>query len=214
MSARRRAIFSVVFMLLTCGCSATIIPPPAPVNPVPVYVADFGRHSSLILPNPARGWTEYSWAEWDWFARGNAHWYMAPRALFFSDHSTLCQRNFGPQKNEQALRHKLGASRITQIDCSADRVAALRDCLNERFSRQSLSLYHGGYSEMDHVIDDEHYWLGRNCNQMTARWLRQLGCDVRGWPFLSHFKLQSRQQANRGDSSVAIGLALPLVHGR
>ena len=190
MNAAAWLIFSVIATLIG-GCSATIVLPKAPVDPTTVYVADYARHSSLVLPRPDGGWTEYAWGEWDWYARGNAHWYQAPRAMFFSDRSTLSQRNFGAKKDAHALQRALGANHLLAIQCSRERVEALRNRLNEHFSRNSLTLMHSDYSEMDHVQDDEHYWAFHNCNHVTARWLRALGCDVKGEPFLSHFKMRA-----------------------
>src|SRR5262249_36080850 len=110
MSFRGAAIFLV---MLAGGCSATIIPPPQPDPATTVYIADYGRPSSLLLPNPASGgWTEYAWGDWDWFALGDAHWYMIPRTAFFSDQATLCLLNIPHAQNPQALQRTLGADQI------------------------------------------------------------------------------------------------------
>src|SRR5437763_2604598 len=37
------------------GCGGTIVPPASPAHPVTVYVADYGRHSTLIMPTDDGG---------------------------------------------------------------------------------------------------------------------------------------------------------------
>jgi len=37
------------------GCATTVVPPPHPFEPVPVFLTDYGRHSSLLLPDPRGG---------------------------------------------------------------------------------------------------------------------------------------------------------------
>ena len=45
----------VLLSLVCVGCTPRIIPPAMPRNAVPIYVADYGRHSSLILPDDKTG---------------------------------------------------------------------------------------------------------------------------------------------------------------
>jgi hypothetical protein len=188
MTGRNLAILA---LLLAGGCSATVVPPSAPVNPVAVYLTDYGRHSSIVLPNHSgTELTEYDWGDWDWFALGDAHWYTAPRTLFFSRHATIGLRNIPMQSNLEQLKRELGADAVVRIECSQSLVEALRKRLDEKFSAGSTTLMKSDYSKLWQVKDDsERYWLGHNCNHMTARWLKQLGCKIRGWPVLSHFKV-------------------------
>jgi hypothetical protein len=37
--------------------------------------------------------------------------------------------------------------------------------------------------------DPARYHVFRNSNHATAEWLRELGCDVRGFPLLSNFRV-------------------------
>jgi hypothetical protein len=55
-------------LLLCGGCTTTIVPPRAPADPVSVYVTDYGRHSSILLPDPRGHLTEYAFGDWNWFA--------------------------------------------------------------------------------------------------------------------------------------------------
>jgi hypothetical protein len=183
--------WTILTLVLAGGCSATVVPPAAPKDPVAVYLTDYGRHSSILLPNAAGAeLTEYAWGEWDWFALGDAHWYTAPRTLFFAKDATLGMRTLPMPSNIEALTNKLGADSIVRIECSGKLVEALREQLNEKFSARSVTLMNSSYSELWQVKDDsEHYWLGHNCNHVTARWLKELGCKIEGSPVLSHFKV-------------------------
>src|SRR5439155_10764301 len=93
--ARRRMsarTWAILLLILAGGCSATIIPPASPSNSQTIYVADYGRHSSILLPEPDGKFTEYAWGDWEWFALGDTSAPSAVRAVLFSDSSTLGQR--------------------------------------------------------------------------------------------------------------------------
>ena len=181
----------IALILMASGCSATITPPAAPRDPTVIYLADYGRHSSILLPNPSTaGFTEYNWGDWEWFAVGDTNWYVAIQAMLFSPQSTLGQRNVPAKRDLSALRKLLGADRVIPIDVSAQRAESLRAKLNERFSAASTTLMHSSYSQLEHVKDDERYCVLHNCNHVTARWLRQMGCEVDRDPILSNFKLK------------------------
>jgi hypothetical protein len=190
---------TILVVMLAGGCSATVTPPPAPHDAVTIYLTDYGRHSSLILPNPTGGLTEYAWADWDWFALGDAHWYMIPRTMLFSPQATLCERNVDGLDNANQLKEGLGAEKATPIRVLSAKVQALRDQLNELFSSRSLTLVHSNYSNMWHVKDNAsgHYWLMHNCNHETARWLKEMGCKVKGEPMLSHFNVNQSSESQR-----------------
>src|SRR5689334_13559900 len=50
------------------GCGGTITPPRAVRDPVPVYVADYGRHATLLLPVEDGGLEEFAFGDWRWLA--------------------------------------------------------------------------------------------------------------------------------------------------
>jgi hypothetical protein len=176
-------------LLTTTGCSGTIHPPAAASDPVTVYVADYGRHSSLVLPTNNGGYVEWAFGDWDWFALGHTKWYDAMHALIWSPQSTLGRRVLGPQTNDEALCNALNAERVLPIEVPADCAAALMDQLDLRYLKHASTQIHSDYSYMDHVKDAEFYNGLHNCNHITVRWLRALGCRVDGFGFLSAFRV-------------------------
>src|SRR5262245_23066644 len=84
-----------ITVLHAVGCSATIVPPADPVNPVPVAITDYGRHASLVLPDESgRGSVEYAFGDWNWFAAGKNTPCDAAGALFASGQATLGRNIF------------------------------------------------------------------------------------------------------------------------
>jgi hypothetical protein len=178
-----------LLLIFSTGCSGTIYPPPHPIEPVTAYVADYGRHSSIVLPAKNGGYIEWAFGDWNWFALGHTKWNDALLAILWSPQSTLGRRVVGPQPNDEALRHALNTNRVTPIEVSADSATALMDQLDKRYLRHAQTQVYSSYSYMDHVKDCEYYSALHNCNHLTARWLRKLGCRVDGLAFGSGFKL-------------------------
>ena len=104
---RARAIVRLLLLIITTtgagGCATTIVPPPHPVEPVPVFITDYGRHSSLLLPHPGGGFTEYAFGDWNWFALKRTTSGDALQALFFSPASTLGRRQLSTPDNLTAI---------------------------------------------------------------------------------------------------------------
>ncbi len=183
-------IVCLISILCAVGCSATIIPPAAPLNPVPVAVADYGRHASLIVPDASgKGSVEYAFGDWNWFAAGKNTPCDAAGALLASGQATLGRNTFPVTPDSPRLAKTLKADRIIEIECSADRVEALRRQLDERFNAGSEHQVYSSTMNLYFVPDDERYRLWNNCNHVTAGWLRELGCEIKGAPYTSKFKL-------------------------
>lgn len=180
----------LLLALALTGCTTHVIPPPAPTNPVTVYLTDYGKHSSLLLPTDDGGFDEYAFGDWAYFAEGKTGMAMALRALLGSPQSTLGRRHIPPIPD---LNHALGAKRLTAIAVPDSRADDLHAKLEARFRASDQSPYSSTYSSLDHIRDEEHYWAGNNCNHVTAAWLRQLGCEIKGPAIFSDFVVRPRR---------------------
>jgi hypothetical protein len=182
-------VLCVVLCLAISGCSGTIHPPAHPADPVPIYVTDYGRHSSIVLPDAHGAYTEWAFGDWNWFALGHTQWYDAIVPIFISPQSTLAQRTIAANTNDDALRRELGANTLLRFDVPAPCAQQLEEHLTQRYLRHINTQMHSDYSQMDHVKDSEIYSGLNDCNDLTARWLRDMGCEVDGLTTFSKFKL-------------------------
>jgi hypothetical protein len=207
MKSARDAIATPALLLLvligSAGCSATIVPPAKVSDPVDVFVADYGRHSSLLLPTPVGQvitYTEYAFGDWRWFAEGDTRPTVAVAAMFHSPQATLGRRqvtrpNPGSEDDETRFARAVECDKLIRFQCDRARVEKFASELDARYVREAQPpnvVIYSDYSELNHVKDPECYSALHNCNHVTAKWLRDLGCDVRGTPMLSHYKLAAR----------------------
>jgi hypothetical protein len=180
----------LTFLLCTGGCSATIIPPPAPADPVTIAVTDYGRHASVVFPdNSGNGSVEYTFGDWDWFAAGRNGATDAIQALLWSKGSTLGRRHVDMPPDSPALKDELLADKVILLRVPRDRAIALRDAMGERVRFRANQALYNQVMELHFVPDEERYGVFHNCNHVTARWLRLMGCEIKGNPMTSKFKL-------------------------
>src|SRR5260370_41910236 len=99
-------------MALISGCSARIIPPAHVVDPVPVFVADYGRHSSILLPDEDGKLLEFAWGDYEWFAVNHNDAGDALAALFWSRGSTMGIRWLATAPQPRDLREVVGCDRL------------------------------------------------------------------------------------------------------
>src|SRR5688572_32909584 len=133
----------VILVVWLCGCSATIIPPPAPADPVTVAVTDYGRHASVVFPDDdGRGSVEYTFGDWDWFAAGRNGATDAVQAMLWSKGSTLGRRHVDMPPDSPALKGELLAERVMLLRVPRHRAVALREALGAGFDlRANQALY-------------------------------------------------------------------------
>ena len=182
-------------VMLGGGCAATIYPQAHPIRPTAVYVADYGIHSSLLLPTGNGRYVEYAFGDWNFAALNHCGPQDALGALLISFQSTLGRRFVDVQPG-QADPHPVHPSphRMQVVYVPEDRVAQVVRELDDRYQRGGRAL-HNPENDTDYVRDDtEHYWVGNNCNHLTARCLEQMGCDVRGLVVLSKFDVAPVQK--------------------
>ena len=196
MSARIGHIVALV-ALLACvcggggGCTAVIVPPTAPAGrTAPVLIADYGYHSTLILPRAQGGLVEYAYGDWEYFGQNRKSVGTALHALLASDQATLGRRIINQEPDPTGVTQATGAKGVIRFDAPRDKVAELETALDERFTAKRDSITYNPVHQLYFVKDDARYGVGHNCNHFTAEWLERLGCRVEGPIVGSSFKVR------------------------
>jgi Protein of unknown function (DUF2459) len=199
------------------GCSAVIVPPPrttpapggvsARGDMLPVAVADYGYHSTLILPRADGGLVEYAYGDWDYFGQSHKSFANAVHALFASEQATLGRRVLEMEPTQSGLEQATGANQILRFAAPREKVEELERELDRRFSARLDSIIYSPVHQLYFVKDDEPYGVGHNCNHFTAQWLKRLGCKVEGVVLGSSFRLKEEGAAEARAEAVPAAAA-------
>jgi hypothetical protein len=179
--------------LLLAGCVGRVMPPPAPDEPVDIYLLDHGRHSSLVLPREPSGKVRYSYGEWGWYVEGRRHLLAGAAAMLWPTTSGL-----GRMEHEEvtlpgdfSLLAPEGLVRAYPLEAELDRVAALRQELDAHFDAPHIEPVFSEEFGLEFVPYPRGYWMAHQSNLVTAEWLRRLGFEVRGIPWLSNWEIEA-----------------------
>jgi hypothetical protein len=209
--------------LLCSGCSAVIVPPATTGQLVaPVFVADYGYHSSIIFSKSDGGLIEYAYGDWTYFGLNDKSTGTALHALLISDQATLGRRMLDRDPRQSGLGEALGAKVVLRFDAPREKVKDLEHALDRRFSTHLDSIMYSNVHHLYFVKDDEHYTATHNCNHFTADALLSLGCRIDGMVLTSNFSLRENESAAQppanppetGSSYVAQSVSLPRIIDR
>jgi hypothetical protein len=181
-----------VLWLVVGGCGGTITPPAHVRQPAQVYVTDYGRHSTLLLPTGnGTGLVEYAFGDRAWLVGFHRKWYNVFGALFFSDGATLGRRYFRETPPPEHFIETLQTRTYITFTVEENRAAQLRAKLDAEWERSAYTASPAPEGDGFLYVDNpESYSLIHNCNHVTARWLRELGCAVNGATMTSKFQLK------------------------
>lgn len=208
----RKRIFSVAICALMAGmnlgCATRVAPPADVVDPVAVYIVDYGRHASLLLPvdEPQPGsldrttMREYTFGDWVYYANSDNSVRHGARALLWKTDGTLGRRDLaglGPAPDEAPIEMEARIERTLRVErvhaVVVERAAAadLLASLDARFdagaaNRPPITNDRFG---LDFVKDDSSYSVLRHCNHSMRDWLTEMGADSYGAPLISEFKV-------------------------
>jgi hypothetical protein len=189
--------------LIAAGCGATVYSPAHPANPTAIYMADYGRHSSVFFPMEDSGFVEYSFGDWNFYAMGNSTNSDGFHALFWSCSATMARRYTHPEAGKAGPSPLFGP-RVFQLTVGRSQMQAVRDKLELRWRSLIKTRIYNPYEDMEFVRDPIHYsWL-YTCNDWTAQLLREMGCKVDGITTFSSFQ--------PGDKANAAATPLPAQH--
>jgi hypothetical protein len=171
------------------GCATTVIPPQAVTDPVTVYLADYGRHSSLVLPGDENSMIEYAFGEWRWYALNDTGLLAACRALCWGSTGTLGRR-FVSIADPAGFEHSFAGVTLFAIRVEHEAASALVGRLNDRWLEYKTEAVYNADYDFHFVPVTQRYHVFRNCNPVVAGWLRDLDCRVRGPALLSKWRLR------------------------
>ena len=186
------AFLGLTFWLSGCA-PVTVVPPADPVQPVPVFLLDHGRHSSLVVPTPSGALIRYSYGDWEYYALGRTSLARGLAALLAPTPAALGRRELpGPPGPIQVRRQvRVGIEQLFSIDVAEADVARLGEQLDGLYQAGRPTRVYSAAMDLDFVHHPAPYTLRHNSNRMVAEWLRVLGCEVRGQPVLSDWRLEA-----------------------
>jgi len=160
--------------MCAAGCTNIIVPPAEVDDPQTAYVLDYGRHSSLLLPNDEETeFTEYAYGEWEWYALRRDSFFRVLPVLFLPTTGTLGRNTWltlddfdSTQRNDDAIREimiraindQLAPEAIHPLRVEREAVARLREALNERF-RKNIEAVRASSSSDESPEDEPTLWV-------------------------------------------------------
>lgn len=184
----------LLVLLLLAGCAGRLTPPEAPVSPVTVYLLDHGRHASLVLPRREGGMVRYSYGEWRWYVEAERHLLSGAAALLWPTESGLGRgvHETITTRGELTGLAPEGLVRVYPLVADEPRVVALKRRLDAHFEAPGVAPVYSEEFDLLFVPYPRAYWWTHQSNLVTARWLRSLGVEVRGIPWLSRWRLEGQ----------------------
>jgi len=172
------------------GCTAVILPPStAGTDAVPVIVADYGYHSTIIFPKSDGGMIEYAFGDWTYFGHNEKSVGNAFHALVSSDQATIGRRRLDRDPRQAGLADAIGAKGLVRFDAPRAKVLEMERELDRRFSAHLDSIIYSPAHQLYFVKDDQRYDAAHNCNHFTASLVEGLGCKIEGIVLTSDFRL-------------------------
>ena len=184
---RRLLSGSATLLLLLTACAIRVTPPVELEDPRTIFIADYGRHASLLLPRVNGRLVEFAYGEWEWFALGHDQWYRAGPALLWPTRGTLGKSEFRGPAELDALRAQLAVERVDELQVERTAASALLARLEAAFAEREGESVLNDALGMDFVPHVDGYCIFHQCNSVVAEWLRELGCRVAGCALRADF---------------------------
>jgi len=183
----KTAVISLL-VCMTSGCVATVYPQPKVIEPSLVYIADYGIHSGLLLPNGDGRYVEYAFGDWNYAALNHCWPQDGLGAMLVSYQATLGRRYVDLEPGE-TVPHPIHPAphHLHSVYVSRTQMEQVVRELDERYHRNDDVVVYNPENLTSYVKDSEHYSVANNCNHLTARCLREMGCEVRGLIVISNF---------------------------
>jgi len=199
-----RVLSACAALALVPGCATTLVPPAGVERGTRVLVLDHGRHTSLVISVAKQRSVRYAYGEWRWFAERRQGFLRVFPVLFWPTTGALGRRALDRAATADALEGHVPTIRHAwSFEVPAKAATALRSSLDRRFARAISGAVARPEYALTFVPDPRSYSLAHNSNHAVARWLRELGVTVRGWPVLARWRVVEPQASGKRASGLS-----------
>jgi hypothetical protein len=189
-SVAKKTLPLLLAALILPGCAWTVRAPSTVTDPVPVWITEYGKHCRVALPTGDSTFTEYGFGEWNFYGREQRGWLSTLRAGIGLGTGAFSRRTLTPDPDGTLGPRQTGGTRSEHVQVERAQADALRRELDARWQRNQAEVRIRQWDGVPVSRDPARYHLLDNSNHATARWLRQLGCEVRGYPLMANFRVE------------------------
>ena len=134
----------------------------------------------------------FVYGDWRWYAERETGFLRAFPTLFARTQGALGRQALPPPPEAATIRAnaRVTIDEIHLLAVDARSVDALIQTLERRFDSARETLRYSEPYDLEFVHDPKPYTLGDNSNHVVADWLRSLGVEVRGNPWLGRWRFQ------------------------
>ena len=188
--AKKTSPFLLAALLVLPGCAWTVRAPSAVADPVPVWITEYGKHCRVALPAADSTFTEYGFGEWHYYALEERGWLSTLRAGAGFGSGAFSRRTLRPAADGTLGPRQTGGTRSERLEVERSAADALRRELDDRWARNQGDVRIRQADAVPVSRDPAGYHLFDNSNHATVKWLRRLGCEVRGFPLMANFRVE------------------------
>lgn len=176
------ALVMTLSIVLLKGCTSTVVAPSNVQEPVSVYIVDYGRHPSLVLPRSEALLVEYSYGEWEWYAMNRTGFFDVFRALLISSPAALGRREIVQDHDEDEWWDQVPAVNLHRVTVERALADDLVQRLDDQWNANRDTAVFNQLRDLHLVRHPQRYHAFTNSNIQLGKWLEDLDCTVRGWP--------------------------------
>lgn len=195
----RLSVWTILLAMLVWGtaCVNRVIPPARPSDPTTVFLVDHGRHPSLVLPRDDGEWIRYTYGNWAWYVEDRTHFFSAFSALFWPNKAGLGRQRLAATGDmfHPAGPIEEGVVHLYRLRVSSERVRMLDDALTDLFAERKNAMIYNPVWDLEFVPHPRAYWIFHQSNKITAQWLEELGCEVRGAALFSNWRITEQPKS-------------------
>jgi hypothetical protein len=181
----------IAAVTVAAGCTTRIITPENPSAPTAVFIVDYGRHTSLVLPaQDGKSLVEYSYGDWNWYALDKSGLLDVFPTMLWPTRGTLGRRSLHVEPNSFQIRRETKCDQVLKVIVAGEQAAALLVQLRSEYDEHIDSIPFQERFHLKFVHSDRSFHLFHNCNQQVAARLRDLGCKVQGPAMFAQFIVQ------------------------